>query len=147
MNNRSNAYTEVYTILQSLEEDDFRMIPSEVVNAIKFNRNLEYKFELDKNLPLKYQSLLPETKAILFNLFRDYLSTPEQKEKILKMQSDERRKLELKKQENSRCENLFTKSKEIDSVNNESNTFLIEFKNESIFEKIFKKIRGFFKKI
>ena len=43
--------------------------------------------------------MLPETKAILFNLFRDYLATPEQKQKIIKMQHEERQKNELKKQQ------------------------------------------------
>ena len=51
----------------------------------KENMNQEYEFYLDGELELKDQLMLPETKAILFNLFRDYLSTQEQKEKIVKM--------------------------------------------------------------
>ena len=99
MNNRRNAYTEVYTILQDLDEEEYNKIPPEVIKAIEENRNLEYNFELEDGLDLKEQSLLPQTKAILFNLFRDYLAKPEQKEKIIKMQNEERAKIELKKKQ------------------------------------------------
>ena len=99
MNNRKNVYTEVYTILQNLNEEEYKKIPPEVIRAIETNRNEEYKYELEDNLELKEQTMLPETKAILFNLFRDYLSTPEQKNKIIQMQKKERQKSELRKKQ------------------------------------------------
>ena len=99
MNRKKNSYTEVYTILQDLNEEEYNKIPVEVIEAIKINRNEEYNYELDDELELKEQPMLLETKAILFNLFRDYLATPEQREKILKMQNEERQKEELKKQQ------------------------------------------------
>ena len=99
MDNRRNAYTEVYAILQDLDDEEYNKIPPEVIKAIRENRNLEYDFELDDDLELKEQTLLPQTKAILFNLFRDYLATSEQKEKIIKMQNEERAKIELKKKQ------------------------------------------------
>ena len=89
MTKYKNAYTEVYEIIKQLDEEEYNKIPSEVIKAIEENRNTEYEFDLDEDIELKEQELLPETKAILFNLFRDYLSTPEQKEKILKMQAEE----------------------------------------------------------
>ena len=99
MNNRKNAYTEVYTILQELNEEEYNKIPANIIETIKINSNEKYNYELDEELELEYQKMLPETKAILFNLFRDYLATPEQKQKIIKMQHEERRKNELKKQQ------------------------------------------------
>lgn len=99
MNRKKNSYTEVYTILQDLNEEEYNKIPVEVIEAIKINRNEEYNYELDDELELKEQPMLLETKAILFNLFRDYLATPEQRKKILKMQNEERQKEELKKQQ------------------------------------------------
>ena len=97
MNNRKNAYKEVYTILQELNEDEFNKIPPEIIEAIRANMNEEYEYELDDELELKDHKMLPETKAILFNLFRDYLATPEQKEKIIRMQNEERQKNEQNK--------------------------------------------------
>ena len=83
MTKYKDAYTEVYEILEQLDEEEYNKIPSNVITAIRENRNTEYEFEVDEELELKEQELLPETKAILFNIFRDYLSTPEQKEKII----------------------------------------------------------------
>ena len=105
--NRKNAYQETYTILQELNEEEYSKIPPEVIQALKENRNEEYNYEVDEDQELKYQPMLPETKAILFNIFRDYLATPEQKEKIKKMQSEERAKLEIKKKEQYNTENMF----------------------------------------
>ena len=85
MTKYKNAYTEVYEIIKQLDEEEYNKIPSEVIKAIEENRNTEYEFDLDEDIELKDQELLPETKAILFNLFRDYLSTAEQKEKIIKV--------------------------------------------------------------
>ena len=87
-NNRKNAYQEAYTILQELDEEEYLKIPLEVIQALKENRNEEYYYEVDEDTELKYQPMLPETKAILFNIFRDYLATPEQKEKIKKIIQD-----------------------------------------------------------
>lgn len=136
MNNRQNAYTEVYTILQDLDDNEYSKIPSQVLEVIRLNCNKDYDYKLYKKLPLKYQPMLPETKAILFNLFRDYLSTPEQKEKIIKMQIDERRKLESKKQEDFSYDSLFKNNFE----KFENNTELIEVKEKNFFQKILEKI-------
>ena len=111
MNNRRNAYKEVYTILQNLNEEEYNKIPSEIIETIKENSNEEYEFVLNNELELKEQLLLPETKAILFNLFRDYLSTPVQKEKIIKMQSEERKKVEEKKKQNYANVDIFKTNK------------------------------------
>ena len=120
MNNRRNAYKEVYTVLQDLNEEEYNKIPSEIIETIKENSNEEYEFVLNDELELKEQLLLPETKAILFNLFRDYLATPVQKEKIIKMQSEERKKLEEKKKQNYDSVDIFktNKQKEVEEKTN-----------------------------
>lgn len=141
MTKYKNAYTEVYEILEQLDEEEYNKIPSEVITAIKENRNTEYEFELDEELELKEQELLPETKAILFNLFRDYLSTAEQKEKIIKMQVEERRKNEQNKSEQYNSD-LFASKKKVQDIR-EEHTELIEYK-ENILKRIFNKIRQFF---
>ena len=141
MTKYKNAYTEVYEIIEQLNEEEYNKIPSEVIKAIEENRNTEYEFELDEDIELKDQELLPETKAILFNLFRDYLSTPEQKEKIIKMQAEERLKNEQKKQEQYNSDVFVNKQKK--QPIKEEHTELIEYK-ENIFKRIFNKIRQFF---
>ena len=145
MNNRKNAYKEVYTILQELNQEEYSKIPPEIIEAIRVNMNEEYEYELDDELELKDHQMLPETKAILFNLFRDYLATPEQKEKIIRMQNEEREKNEIKKQKQYNTDVFEKKQKENSKQNQQEKTQLIEYK-ENIFKKILNKIIKFFTK-
>lgn len=143
MSNRKNAYVEVYTILQELNEEEYNKIPSEVIETIEANRNEEYEYELDDELELKDQPMLPETKAILFNLFRDYLATPEQKVKIIIMQKEERKKNELKKQRKYNTDVFESRKNENINQQNNEKTQMVKYK-ENIFKKIVNKIRRFF---
>lgn len=142
MSRYNDAYTEVYEIIELLDKEEYNKIPSEIIKTIKENRNLEYKFKLDEKIELKEQQLLPETKAILFNMFRDYLSTPEQKEIIIKRQAEERKRIEqMKKIEYN--SNLFEKKSNINKNEKIENIELIKYK-ENIFKKILRNIRNFF---
>ena len=143
MSNRKNAYTEVYTILQELNEEEYNKIPPEVVESIKVNRSEEYEYFLEDELELKDQPMLPETKAILFNLFRDYLATPEQKAKIIRMQNEARQKNEMKKQQMYNTDIFANKPKESQTANNNEPMQIVEYK-ESIFKRILNKIKSFF---
>lgn len=152
MNNRRNAYTEVYTILQDLDEEEYNKIPPEVIETLDTNRNKEYEYFLDDELELKDQPMLPETKAILFNLFRDYLATPEQKTKIIRMQNEARQKNELKKQQMYNTDvfanksiNKTTKVDENEVKTNNEEKQIVEYK-ENIFKRILNKIKSLFMK-
>lgn len=92
-----NAFTEVYEILKYLDEIDYNKIPSDIITVIKENRNKEYLYFVDESISLSEQKMLPETKAILFNLFKDYFSTEEQKDKINNFQRAERFRIEDEK--------------------------------------------------
>ena len=150
MNNRRNAYTELYTILQDLDEEEYNKIPPEVIETLDTNRNKEYEYFLDDELELKDQPMLPETKAILFNLFRDYLATPEQRTKIIKMQNEARQKNELKKQQMYNTDvfanksiNKTTKLNENEVKTNNNEKQIVEYK-ENIFKRILNKIKSLF---
>ena len=110
MDNYSNAFTEVNEILKFLDKDEYNKIPKDTLEVIEENRNKNYQFILNDDLDLQKQKMLPETKAILFNLFRDYLSTPEQKQKIIRMQAEERRRNEEKKIKQYNNINIFEKN-------------------------------------
>ncbi len=143
MNNRKNAYTEVYTILQELNEEEYNKIPPEVIETIEANRDEDYEYELDDEVELKEQPMLPETKAILFNLFRDYLANPEQKTKIIRMQNEARQKNELKKQQMYNRD-VFTNRQKEDTVQQNNETMQIVEYKENLFKRIINKIKKFF---
>lgn len=143
MINYSNAYTEVYTILNCLDEEELSKIPETTLVAIEENKNNEYYYELDENVNLREQPMLPETKAILFNLFRDYLSTPEQKEKIIRMQKEERlRNEERKKQEYGKTNLFQAKIEPADNIDNEDLHPTVKRK-----ENLLKRVLSFIKNI
>ena len=141
--------------MQDLNEEEYNKIPPEVIETLDANRNKEYEYELDDELELKDQPMLPETKAILFNLFRDYLATPEQKTKIIRMQNEARQKNELKKQQmyntdvfaNKRSnQEELEKNKALEENKPESNNEekqIVEYK-ENIFRRILNKIKSLF---
>ena len=144
-NNYACAFTEVYEILQFLEKDEFAKIPLSLIDIIKNNRNKNYSFSLDLNRKLKEQKILPETKAILFNIFRDYLSTEKQRQKIINWQTEDLRKMDKEKQLKYNVDVFASKNiEDVASPLNE-NIQLVEIKPQSLWQKIIKKIKAFFK--
>lgn len=148
MKDYSNAYAEVYTILSYLDEEEFNKIPKEIIEVIETKRNMEYAYEINDELDLTNQPMLPETKALLFNLFRDYLSTPVQKEKIKRIQQEDRIKYEEKKKEEYGEVNIFERKEktEIEIEEKIKETYPVIIKNENIFKKIISFIKNIFRK-
>lgn len=149
-----NAFAEVYTILDYIEDDDYYKIPEDVISVIYENRNKDYEYEMNEDLDIFKQPMLKETKAILFNFYRDYWSSNEQRKKIKKIQKAERQKVEEKKKIEYGIDNIFTSStsnkKSCENnkhINDETieNNFLIEVKKEGLIIKIINKIKMLFK--
>lgn len=106
-----NAFTEVHEILKYLDEIDYNKIPNDIISVIEENRNKEYQYFIDESISLSEQKMLQETKAILFNLFKDYFSTDEQKDKINNFQKAERARIENEKKDNYNENNIFINRK------------------------------------
>ena len=143
MEKYANALTEVAIILDYLVEDDYKKIPKEIIEIVEKYKNEDYLFEYDEEIELKDQELRPETKAILYNFFRDYLATPEQREKIKKWQQEDRIKAEIKKQEKYEYKEIFNKKDNNKTLEN-NNQELIEYK-ESLFDRIKNWLKNLFK--
>lgn len=73
-NSYKNAYKEVYTILNYLDEEDYERIPPEVVEAIKSNMNEEYQYEINEDVDIFKQQRLLETKATLYNVLNKMIT-------------------------------------------------------------------------
>ena len=141
-----NAYTEVYEILSCLNNEEYLKIPEELIEIFEENRNLEYEYEINDEQDLSKQPMLKESKAILLNLFRDYLATPEQNQKIKQWLQADRVYLENQKQKQYN-NNVFENNKKYEKINNEeSKTILpVVIKKQSIFYRIINKLKSFFK--
>ena len=142
----ANAYTEVYEILSCLNNEEYSKIPKELIEVFEENRNPDYEYEINDEQDLSKQPILKETKAILLNIFRDYLATPEQNQKIKKWLQEDREYLEKQKQEKYNI-NVFENNNKYEKIDNEEyKTILpVEIKRQSIFYRIINKLKRIFK--
>ena len=142
----ANAYTEVYEILSCLNEEEYSKIPEELIEVFEENRNLDYNYEVNEEQDLMKQPMLRETKAILLNIFRDYLATPEQSKKIkmwLQLDREYLEKQKRKKYNTNIFENKIKKNE--DSAGNFNTNLPATIKEQPIFQKIINKIKNIFK--
>jgi hypothetical protein len=142
MEEYADAFAEVYVILGYLDKDDYNKIPNEVLDLICKYKNDNYIFEYNENVALNEQKLLVETKAILYNFFRDYLATPTQREKIRQWQNNDRRKTEIKKKEDFNGNELFPNKNVTKEPIKDTPQNLVTYK-ENIFKKIIKWFQKF----
>ncbi len=143
-NRYANAFAEVYEILKYLDKNEYKKISLDLIETIKNNRNTNYVYTIKSDKKLKEQKMLPETKAILFNIFRDYLSTEEQKQKIKKWQLEDLRRLEEEKKKKYNTVVFFNKNVQ-DTVVSRIGNELIEIKEQSLWKKIINRIKSFFR--
>lgn len=113
------AFSEVDEILKIMPIDLLSKIPLEFRQTISKNKSKNYKVDIKE--PLEEQNLKDETVVILGVIYREFLASPEEKEK-----------LQLK-------ENLINIEQQINTQNE-----LILYKEPGIVKKLFFKIRSFF---
>lgn len=144
MNKYGNELKEAYVILNTLTDEDYNKIPKSKLQLIEANMNDDYEYEINEEIALEENPMLDGTRALLYNIFRDYLATEEQRKKIKKMQAEDRAKLENKKRELYDV-NIFKKfDNENDKKTTVENKQMIEYK-ENIFTKILNGIKNIFK--
>lgn len=144
----SNAYSEVLEILKYISKEDFEKLPNNVIKLFKDNANKDHIFFYNPNKTLIDQNVSQTTKYIIAILFRDYWSTPVQKEKILAKESYDFNKIEEEKKQKYNSESIFNNNNfKENKVNQNSkieveNLELIEYKKPTIWDKI-KSLLGF----
>lgn len=143
----SKTCSEIYYILTELKQ--FNKLPQEKQKYIVKNKDNNYKFKFNKNIPLQFQIKSKETRIVLSYIYLKYINKDEKlKEFALNnyKSNEQRYQEELHKKYN--YDNLFKNRKmnklykEKNDTNEES---LIEIK-DNIIDKIIKKIRNIFKK-
>ena len=81
----SKRFVEVDEILKYLLEADYNIIPTNVINYIKNNKDKTYTWKYDTSKKLKDQNVSDDTIAILSYLNMEYLLNPEQQEFMRKL--------------------------------------------------------------
>lgn len=142
--NYKKALVEVDAVLSCLDYNEYKKIPTNIINAIENNKDEEYMYEYDEELEYEDWSLMPETKAILYNIFKKYLATEEQRKYLQQKERLGNYKIESEKIKKYNSENLFKKEKEVKKVEQEENNELI-VKRDSSFKKILEKLKSIFR--
>ena len=119
------AFYEVDEVLKLMPIDLRSKIPIQFRQVISENKAKNYKKDIHE--PLNKQELKKETVIILGLIYRDFLASPEEKEKLQKQDLDEIQKVEQEVQE--QYENQ-----------------LIIYKERGIFNKILNFLKGIFKR-
>lgn len=148
-NSLSKAYTEVLLILSYMEQKYVDMLPRKLLELFNEKKDKNYQPKINPNISLAEQNLQRKTLALLAMLNLNYWCKDEiEKQEMLKMYSENDKKIEAEMRERYNPDNLF-KKKGNGEQNNEvkqENTELIEYKEQNIFKKILNKIMKFFKK-
>ena len=144
INNYKKALVEVDAVLSCLDYNEYKKIPSNIIDAIENNKDEEYTYDYDEELEYEDWSLMPETKAILYNIFKKYLATEEQRKYLQQKERLENYKIESEKIKKYNSENLFKKEKEAKKVEQEENNELI-VKRDSSFKRILEKLKSIFR--
>ena len=79
MNRFNMAYTEILEILKHLPDEDYKKIPKDEIDFFKQNKDKRYHFKFNEDVAFEEQAILPETKAIIVELYKNYFCTNEQK--------------------------------------------------------------------
>ena len=139
-----NAMAEVLWYLKGIKEDDLNKIPNDIINYIKQNASKEYNCTFDYSKPLKELNLLDETRGIIGIIcYKYWCTTKEQKEMYIKKLNSNEKKYQIKLNEKYNPNNLFRKNNQKrETIQNDKNdTKMVEYK-ESIFKRIFNKIKS-----
>ena len=155
--NYRNAFSEVSVILEHLRKEDYDKISDDMIQAIESNKNNDYVFTLEKDIELKDQNLMPETRAILFNLFYDYYADEKQKQIIQDIWRAQNRKEDIEKQgkysldvfkskNNNKIDELLSEDNysSVNNININTEVNQLVNKKENIFTKIVRKIKKLF---
>lgn len=138
----ANAYSEVLEILKYLTQEDYEKIPKEKIEVFETNMNKDYAFNYNPDKTLQEQNVSETARTIIAILFRDYWATEEQRKRIIKVQQQERNRIESKKQEKYNINELFKNNKKTKT----QEVAMVEVKEQKWYKKVFDFFRKIFRK-
>lgn len=139
------AFVEVDEILKLMPIDLLSKIPTQFRQAISENKAADYDVNIQE--PLQEQKLRKETVVILGLIYRDFLASPEERERLQLKDAEELKRIEQEVQEQYDVENMFKRRKNKKKhIEEQVLTGLTIYKEPSFMKKFFELIKGIFKK-
>lgn len=137
------AFAEIDEIFKIMPIDLLSKIPLKIKEVISENKAKDYNVKIRE--PINEQNLRPETIAILGLIYRDYISSPEEREQLQQTDQQELERIEQEMQEQYDIGNAFEKRKN-KNQREETSTELMVYKEPGFIKRIFNLIKGIFKK-
>lgn len=121
------AYAQVEKVISLLPENQRNKIPNKTLMFLIDQR--DDNVVINKDIPLDEQGITDEAKAIIANLFRDYLAEENEKERIIAKQNQD-------------MAEIFNVEKILENRKKQNKQQLVEYR-KSIFDTVLGKIKGF----
>ena len=87
------AFVEVLEVIDHMENEMTKQIPSEVMKAIMNNADKDYKYTYDESKSLSEQKISEDAQIILSVLFVKYIANDEEKSEIENLVTENEKKL------------------------------------------------------
>lgn len=115
MSNLKKAFSEVDMILDLIDSEMKNKVSANFIKFIKEEKDNNYKPNINSELPLEEQNILPETIDILALLKLNYWCNEEEKKELLKILNKNEQQFQKEAKEKYEIDKLFktNKSKEI----------------------------------
>lgn len=149
--NSKLAYSEVYAIINLLEDEYLDKIPKKIINFFDEEREKNYIPVIDVNVSLLKQNLQRETMILLTILKLNYWCNSEEEKQEIRDNLYRNQQIKIKKQkeleEQYNPNNLFkNRTKTNTSNDSPSNLEMIEYKKQNFIQVLLNKIMNFFKR-
>lgn len=134
------AFAEVLEILKNSNQKIIEKIPEKFITFLTENKDNNYVVQIDFTDENWDNSIKQETQEIIALIYRDYIVSPEEREKLIAEEKEEQIRIENELRERYNPNNLFRQDdnkldKEITTTNS-----LIEKRNEPWFKKIINRL-------
>lgn len=138
---------EMNELLNSIVPNEYVLkIPQKFREFLKRIEDKEYVFNVDLNKDIDEQNITEKTKDLITVIYRNYWCNEEERENLDRILTKNEREYQEKLREKYNPDNLFKKQNEENQVHPE-NVSLIEYKTNTIFDKIKEFIKNIFKKL
>lgn len=138
------AFAEIDDIINHLDKDLYNKIPKKFLKMINLKKDPTIKINIDYSQDINKQ-ILHETKVILGLMYRDYFVSDEEREKLKEREQKQIKQEEEKIREKYNPDDLFKNKKLEESEAEVKTKALVTYKEKTIIQKIFDKIKSLFK--
>ena len=143
----SEVYVDISIIIKMMPIEMREKISKSFINFIEKNKSNNYVSNINPKIPIREQNIRKETKEMLGIIYRDYLCSNEERNKLLKQEEQEIKQYEEELRQKYDPNDIFkNKQKEYNYEKEKVNVAMAEYKKETLIEKILKFFKSRFKK-